>query len=239
MMQDSRKKFLKTGLLGTATFGAIMLGANTQTVESKRVESNGINISESKPLDSHNINSNNTHKGENMQILILGANGSVTRWVIEEFLQTSEVKLKLYLRKAHRLSKYANNERVHLVEGDVLDSKTLQKAMQDIDVVYANLAEDLESMANVVVQSMQTAGVKRLIWISSMGIYNEVPNQSYESILNPYRDSAKLIESSDLDYTIIRPAWFSNIDEVDYGLTKKARVLSMLISKFHANLSHI
>jgi uncharacterized protein YbjT (DUF2867 family) len=54
---------------------------------------------------------------------------------------------------------------------------------------------------------MDAEGVKRLIFISSMGIYDEVPGQRYDSILDPYRNAAQVIESSDLDYTIVRPAW--------------------------------
>lgn len=33
--------------------------------------------------------------------------------------------------------------------------------------------------------------------------------------------AADVIEASDLDYTILRPAWFTNADEVDYETTRK------------------
>ncbi|MCY7939622.1 NAD(P)H-binding protein [Bacillus inaquosorum] len=29
----------------------------------------------------------------------------------------------------------------------------------------------------------------------------------------------EIIEASDLDYTILRPAWFTNKDEIDYETT--------------------
>lgn len=54
-----------------------------------------------------------------------------------------------------------------------------------------------------------------------MGIYDEVPGQRYKSVLDPYRDAAQIIEQSDLDYTIIRPEWLNNKDEIDYGTTQK------------------
>ena len=54
-----------------------------------------------------------------------------------------------------------------------------------------------------------------------MGIYEEVPGESYRSILDLYRNSASVIEASDLDYTIVRPAWLSDRDEIDYGTTQK------------------
>lgn len=36
-----------------------------------------------------------------------------------------------------------------------------------------------------------------------------------------FRESAKLIESSGLDYTMIRPAWMTNKTEIDYETTQK------------------
>ena len=37
----------------------------------------------------------------------------------------------------------------------------------------------------------------------------------------PYRKLADVIEASGLDYTILRPTWFTNADEVDYETTRK------------------
>ena len=67
---------------------------------------------------------------------------------------------------------------------------------------------------------MHAIGLKRLIFISSMGIYGEVPGERYGSILDSYRDSAAVIEGSDLDYVILRPGWFRG-DEIAYRITQK------------------
>jgi hypothetical protein len=40
-------------------------------------------------------------------------------------------------------------------------------------------------------------------------------------LLDPYRDSAAVIEASDLDYTILRPGWFTRDSAVDYRITQK------------------
>ncbi len=89
------------------------------------------------------------------------------------------------------------------------------------DVVYANLAGQLEQQARCIVTAMKKAGLKRLIFISSMGIYDEIPGERHGSILDPYCKSASLIEASGLDYTILRPAWLNDRDEIDYGTTRK------------------
>ncbi|MFY0760894.1 SDR family oxidoreductase [Metabacillus dongyingensis] len=154
------------------------------------------------------------------KVLILGANGSIARNAIDLFLNETDAQLTLYLRNSGRLRNMDSN-RVRVIEGDVLDKEKLKEAIIGQDVVYANLAGNLEQMAKIIVEAMDTAGVRRLIWISSMGIYEEVPGEKYSNILDPYRKSAEIIETSDLDYTILRPGWFTNKDEINYETTQK------------------
>lgn len=153
-------------------------------------------------------------------VLILGANGQIARYAIDLFLNETDAQLMLYLRNSGRLRNIDSN-RGRIIEGDVLDIEKLKEAMIGQDVVYANLAGDLEQMAKNIVEAMGATGVKHLIFISSMGIYDEVPGEKYGKILRPYRKSAEIIEASDLDYTILRPAWFTNMDEIDYETTQK------------------
>jgi uncharacterized protein YbjT (DUF2867 family) len=153
-------------------------------------------------------------------VLILGANGSVARYAIDLFLNETDARLTLYLRNARRL-RNVDSTRARVIEGDVLDTQKLKEAMVGQDVVYANLAGKLEQQAKCIVGAMDETGVRRLIFISSMGIYDEVPGEKHGSILDPYRKSARVIEESDLDYTILRPAWFTDADEIDYETTQK------------------
>jgi uncharacterized protein YbjT (DUF2867 family) len=155
------------------------------------------------------------------KVLILGAHGQIARVATRLFLERTDVELTLYLRKARRLDGLSVKNRVRLVEGDVLDAETLEAAMVGQDLIYANLAGQLEEQARAIVRAMDKLGVRRLIFISSMGIYDEVAGQRHGSILDPYRNAARVIEASDLDYTIIRPAWLNDRDEIAYGTTKK------------------
>jgi uncharacterized protein YbjT (DUF2867 family) len=142
------------------------------------------------------------------RVLILGANGGLARHTTSLFLKTTDAALTLYLRRASRL-RNPDPKRVRIVDGDVLDTAALTAAMMDQDVVYANLAGDMKTQADSIIKAMHASGLKRLIFISSMGIYSEVPGERYRSVLDPYRDSAAAIEASDLDYTILRPGWFT------------------------------
>jgi uncharacterized protein YbjT (DUF2867 family) len=153
-------------------------------------------------------------------VLILGAAGGIARVATDLILRETDARLTLHLRDARRLRRLAS-DRVRVIEGDVLDTAALTAAMAGQDVVYANLAGDLVPMTRAIVRAMHDAGVRRLIWISSMGIYDEVPGQRYSRALDPYRDSARVIEDSDLDYTILRPGWFTDDDEIDFQTTQK------------------
>ncbi|WP_334087600.1 SDR family oxidoreductase [Helicobacter typhlonius] len=181
------------------------------------------------PLFAQNVKSQSTQgKGERLKVLIIGANGSVARVATTMFLQNTNVDLKLYLRNSKRLS-HLKSARVEVVEGNALDENALKKAMSDVQVVYANLyGTPTPQMARVIIDSMQQVGLKRLVWITSFGVYNgqyqEIPESELRRIANyiaPHREEVKIIESSPLDYTIIRAQWFSNADEIDYELTQK------------------
>jgi uncharacterized protein YbjT (DUF2867 family) len=136
------------------------------------------------------------------KVLILGANGQLARNTTRLLLRDTDAQLTLYLRRASRL-KNPDPSRVKFVEG-------VRSAMNGQDVVYANLAGDMKRQAEHILTAMHEADTKRLIFISSMGIYGEVPAERYRSVLDPYRDSAAVIEASDLDYTILRPGWFTH-----------------------------
>jgi uncharacterized protein YbjT (DUF2867 family) len=153
-------------------------------------------------------------------VLILGANGQLARTTTRVFLRDTNAKLTLYLRRASRLSN-PDPARVTIVEGDVLDLPALTAAMKGQDVVYANLAGTMKEQADRIVLAMHATGVERLIFISSMGIYSEVPGERYAIVLDPYRDSAAVIEASDFDYTILRPGWFTRDAAIDYRITQK------------------
>ena len=149
-------------------------------------------------------------------VIILGASGNIAGPVIDILVKKDDINLTLFLRNKSRLRKN-NISKSRIIEGSVLDFARLKGAVAGQDIVYANLVGDLEAMAKNIVKAMDETGVKKLIFISSIGIYNV----SMKPVLKPYRKAADVIEASDLDYTILRPTWFTNADEIDYEITKK------------------
>lgn len=162
------------------------------------------------------------------KVLILGAHGQIAQLAEQQLLTDTDAILTLFLRNAQRLAS-RKSERVRLIEGTATDKARLQQAMQGQDLVYANLAgKDIEKQAEAVAAAMQAVGLKRLIWISSLGIYDEVPGKFGEwnknilgDYLDTYGNAVRVLEQSALDYTIIRPAWLTDKNEVDYETTQK------------------
>jgi len=149
-------------------------------------------------------------------VMIIGASGNIARRVTDMLLDRSAIQLTLFARNTHRLGK-KNPSGARVIEGDALQYDGLRDAIAGQDIVYINLAGDLEAMVKNVVRAMRETGVHRVILISSIGIYDK----PLRPVLKPYRAAADVIETSGLDYTVLRPTWFTSVDEVDYEITHK------------------
>ncbi len=167
------------------------------------------------------------------QVLVLGATGQIAGHAIQFLLDETDDHLLLFTRHPQKLSQ-VDEHRETVIKGDVLKTADLDRAVSQADVVYANLRNpQIEQQARNIVAAMDRHGVKQLVWISSIGIYDEVPGKFGEwnnaqlgggkadSYLGTYRAAADVITASDLNYTIIRPAWLTNKEEVDFELTRR------------------
>lgn len=160
-------------------------------------------------------------------VLIIGATGTIGSAVRQTLLDQTDDQLTLFSRSAGRLSIDSSREKA--ISGSVTNDADLDKALQGQDVVFAALSGNLGNFADHIVKAMDRNGVKRLLFITSMGIYNEIPasvgasgNLKNNPILQTYRDAADVIEASDLNYTIIRPGWFTS-GPVNYEVTHKGQ----------------
>jgi uncharacterized protein YbjT (DUF2867 family) len=149
------------------------------------------------------------------KVLVIGASGSLARYVIDTLQNMHDVHLTLLARNKSRITNYTTGIRVE--EVDVMDYPKLKTVMVGQDIVYLGLAGNLEAMAKNIIMAMDETGVKRIIAISSIGIYVT----PLKPVLIPYRKLADVIETSGLDYTILRPDWFTNENEIDYAITIK------------------
>jgi len=163
------------------------------------------------------------------KVLILGASGQIARWAIAALAEKKGVAMTLLARNAKRLRATPNNATV--VEGDVLDERLLARVVGGQDIVYANLTgDDIDQQAQAIITAMNAAKVRRLVFVTSLGILDEVPGKfgtwnrrQIGAYLPPFRRASDAIEASGLDYTVLRPAWLTDVDEVDYETTEKGQ----------------
>jgi uncharacterized protein YbjT (DUF2867 family) len=158
------------------------------------------------------------------RVLVVGAGGQIAREVLK--LVGADVQLTLFLRNVSKLVVRPSSAKV--VQGDVLDAEKLDEAMRGQSLVYANLDGAVDEHAKGLIAAMKTAHVERLVFVNTMGIYDEVPGafgtwnrEQIGDSIPPFRRAADLIEASGLDSTVLRPAWLFDADEVDYEVTQR------------------
>lgn len=159
-------------------------------------------------------------------VLIIGATGTLGSAARQAILAGTDDKLTLFARSANRI-RINDDSRETLISGNVMSDADLDKAMSGQDAVFAALSGNLGAYAEKIITAMDRNNVSRLVFITSMGIYDEIPasigasgNLSSNPILQTYRDAADEIEASDLNYTIVRPGWFTG-GPVNYQVTRK------------------
>lgn len=157
-------------------------------------------------------------------VLVLGASGRIASWAIDMLAEQGHT-LTLFARDKGRIDNIPDEATV--IEGSADDRAVLTEAVRGQDIVYANLAGDLDEQAKAIVEVMGAEDVKRLIFVTALGIHQEVPGEfgrwNRETIgaptLDTYAAASDVIEASPLDYTVLRPAWLSDADEVSYETT--------------------
>ncbi|PWG00465.1 NAD(P)-dependent oxidoreductase [Levilactobacillus bambusae] len=160
-----------------------------------------------------------------MNVLIIGATGTIGDAVHQTLLSKTDDYLTLFSRRATQLT--IDPTRETAINGNVLQPAELAVALKNQDAVFVALSGPMDQFAQSIVTAMEQTNVTRLIFITSMGIYNEIPasvgangNLEHNPMLQPYRTAADLIEASNLDYTILRPGWFDNGSN-NYEVTHK------------------
>ncbi len=161
-----------------------------------------------------------------LRLLIIGATGGTGLQLIEQALQQDH-EVTAFVRNPARLS--LQHPKLRVVQGDVLNPASLEPAMQGQDAVLSALGHKKflgpskilsEGTANIL-RTMQSAGVNRFICESSLGIGSTAGRGGvfatlivYPMILPFYSfdklRQEKLIEESDLDWVIVRPAALTN-----------------------------
>lgn len=157
------------------------------------------------------------------KVTIIGATGSLGRVATQTLLNETNCDLTLFSRSAANLPNYPRTQKIG---ASTAETGKLEQAVKGSSLVFVALSGDLPVMAKQVIAAMKAAGAQRLVFIASYGIYGEIAGSSGVSdVLRPYRKAADIVEASGLDYTILRPGWFDDNDDLEYQLIPKGETI--------------
>lgn len=160
-------------------------------------------------------------------VLLLGATGTAGSAITKKLLSDTECHVTLFARHAEDM--FSDSPRTTVVNGDAEQIENLKEAMQGQEVVYCAISgKALPQIAENIVAAMGECGVKRLIFMGAVGIYNEIPddmdgedNLDNEPAQLPNRQAVDIVEASDLNYTVLRPGYLKEGGKNDFVLSAK------------------
>lgn len=152
------------------------------------------------------------------KVILLGATSNISKYLIPMLLNETDSQITLFARRAQqRLTEYADNSRISIVNGDWNNLEDLNSAIKGQDIVYMATGHFIDANKNVV-EAMKNNNVQRLIVAGGLGIYDEVAGKfgqwnarmmgDYTSI----KKAAAVIDESGLQYTFLRMSWLYNQD---------------------------
>lgn len=162
-------------------------------------------------------------------IPVLGAAGRTGRYILRELNADDNLKITAFdIRLDAGLAK--QYPKIRFVQGDVLDVGGLIGEMADQEIVVATLEGDVLPMAQSLIAACATARrVRRIIWLTGMGIHGEVKGirklflDQYVRQYPDYIRAADAIAASKIPYTLLRCPNLYDGENAQYDLTTEAR----------------
>ena len=170
-----------------------------------------------------------------MNILVVGATGSIGRLVVQEASRQAHV-VRAMVRsqeKARQLPPEAEP-----VIADVTRPETLAKAVDDVGGIIFTLGSDGQGKAGA--ENIDYSGVRnvlralgsrevRISLMTSIGVTNRDSSYNRSTEAHDWkRRSERLVRASGMPYTIVRPGWF------DYNKPDECRLVFLQGDKRHA-----
>lgn len=190
-----------------------------------------------------------------MKILIIGATGGTGKQLVQQALERGH-SVSALVRNPAKLK--IEHPDLQITTGDILSPERISKACKDQDAVLSALGHKrfiipstiLSRGTQHLVDAMRKQDVRRLICITALGINDSRFRLGlyYTLFVHPFilyfyfRDKEKqekLIQASDLDWTIVRPGQLTNGRRKEiyrHGRGLGSYVLTKMISR--ADVAH-
>ncbi len=125
---------------------------------------------------------------EGKKILVTGGAGFIGSHLVERFIKENVGEIRVYDNFSTGRRSSIDENKVKIIEGDILDFKKLNSTMKDVDIVSHHAAElevftgiensihdlktNIEGTLNVL-NSALSNGIKKVIYASSGGVYGQ------------------------------------------------------------------
>lgn len=160
------------------------------------------------------------------KVVIFGAAGHTGKYITEKMKSEPEIELSVFVRNPAKFGEMDLNG-VNVIKGDALNAEDVKKAMEGQDVLLCSLEGDVLKMAQNIVAALKETSVKRIIWITGMGIHHEIKGMR-GVMLNmlakqrpDYIKAADTIAASEAVTTLLRCPGIMDGDNTKYFLTKE------------------
>ncbi|WP_327110619.1 SDR family oxidoreductase [Nocardia sp. NBC_01730] len=158
-----------------------------------------------------------------MRIAVFGATSTVGRLVVEQAVREGH-EVTAFTRSAASVGQ--QHERLNIVEGDVLDTNSVERAVRGQDAVLISLGNGRKGVVRAegtkaVIEAMSRTGVKRLICQTTLGVGDSRGNLNFlwkyvmfglllRQAYADHVEQEEYVRASDLDWTIVRPSAFTD-----------------------------
>src|SRR5271169_6381193 len=148
-------------------------------------------------------------------VLVVGATGSIGHLVVEEAVRQGYV-VRALVRTPSKARRFPTQ--VEVISGDVTRPETLTAAVDGIDAIVFTLGSD--GAGKVGAETVDYGGVRnvlaalgsrtaRIALMTSIGVTNRTGSYNRSTESHDWKRRAeRLVRSSGLPYTIVRPGWF-------------------------------
>lgn len=160
------------------------------------------------------------------KVVIFGAAGHTGKYITRKMQSMQQIKVSAFVRNPNKFEGMDISD-VNIIQGDALDAEDVKRAMQGQDILICSLEGDVLTMANNIVNALAETSIKRIIWITGMGIHYEIKGvrgkmlSIYAKTRPEYIKAADTIASCAAVTTLLRCPGIEDGDNEVYYLTKE------------------
>ncbi len=103
------------------------------------------------------------------KVVIFGATGHTGKYITEKMKSEKDIALSVFVRNPEKFGEM-DITGVNVIQGDAMNADDVVKAMDGQEILLCSLEGDVLTMAKNIVAALEKTSVKRIIWITGMGI---------------------------------------------------------------------